>query len=260
MLAEHSTVPTQPEQVEETFEHIQNTSQLYGELNLGSSRLFSGGFINFGYWPLELPTPLTEEMRTTSQQALYELVFTALQYNDGNNVLEVACGLGAGALLLHRSNASLSITGIDANPAQVRRAAVKAADEPITFLCATAESLPLPSASFQRVYSVEAAQHFPDMDGFIAEAARVSVPGGRFVVATFFATSHDATEVGSRIIPTVASGVDKLWHIDDVMAMLHAHSFTDVEVSRIGERVWKGLTQWVEQVMGNQWTKNWKTL
>ena len=77
------------------------------------------------------------------------------------------------------------ITGVNLNPTQLARARARADAEGLGERIVLVESdfaaLPFPDASFDCAYAIEATCHAPDRARVFAEAARVLVPGGRFV-------------------------------------------------------------------------------
>jgi SAM-dependent methyltransferase len=98
-------------------------------------------------------------------------------------VLDVATGGGHVALTL--SPLVGHVTAVDATP-EMLLAAERHLDEHdvtnVDFLVADAEDLPFDDASFDAVTCRIAAHHFPHPDRFVAEAARVLVPGGLLLV------------------------------------------------------------------------------
>jgi SAM-dependent methyltransferase len=59
------------------------------------------------------------------------------------------------------------------------------AGAPVTFVTGVAESVPFGEARFDRVVSLMSFHHFADGEKACREAARVLVPGGRFIVYDF---------------------------------------------------------------------------
>lgn len=96
----------------------------------------------------------------------------------GRRVLEVGCGAGYDALKICEGGAAY--TGIDlapANPARLRTHLAERGFAPRA-LCADAEKLPFPSASFDVVFSNGVLHHTPDIAAALREIRRVLAPGG----------------------------------------------------------------------------------
>ncbi|MCC9309790.1 class I SAM-dependent methyltransferase [Kitasatospora sp. RB6PN24] len=191
--------------------------ETYGPADLSGAPIFAGGFINFGYWQaIDLDGALGQVERVRSQEDLYRHVLDAVGLEEKGKLLEVGCGLGMGCALALREYGPATVTGLDIHPEQLRRARGAQADllrsEPgrLRFVQGAAERMTLADGRFDAVISVEAAQHFPDLGAFAAEAARVLRPGGRVAVASFF-TVDDApgrpAEL-AELLETFASGLD----------------------------------------------------
>ncbi|GAA1338859.1 class I SAM-dependent methyltransferase [Saccharothrix algeriensis] len=229
----------------------------YDTGDLSALPVFAGGYINFGYWDgVPLDRDLTAEQRVASQEALYDVVLDALDVT-GRRVLEVGSGRGVGARRVARRGVA-RLTGLDLMPQQVERARAAARDERVAFAVGSASAMPFPADAFDRLLSVEAAQHFEDLAGFAREAARVLAPGGRLAVTTFFAERDDAGPALAELLETFASGLDLAHPIGRFADDLRAAGFTGVRADRLGAHVWPGLDRWVAQVGGPyDWGRNW---
>lgn len=102
----------------------------------------------------------------------------------GARGLDLGCGVGGPLRFLARTTGA-HITGVNLNRTQLARARARADAEGLADRAAFVESdfaaLPFPDATFDCVYAIEATCHAPDRRRVFAEAARVLVPGGRFV-------------------------------------------------------------------------------
>jgi ubiquinone/menaquinone biosynthesis C-methylase UbiE len=107
-------------------------------------------------------------------------------------LLDVGCGGGQPAIRLKELYPHLHITGIDLSEDMIASARKRAYHRglAIQFLVADAQSLPFPDASFDVVFSLGSAKHWPDPLRGLGECWRVLKPGGELFVAD--ATS-DAT-------------------------------------------------------------------
>jgi SAM-dependent methyltransferase len=95
--------------------------------------------------------------------------------------LTLDLGCGEGRLPRDLKAAGYQVIGIDASPTLVAEA--QAADPDGDYRVADAAKLPFADASVQLVTALLSFHDMDDMDGAIAEAARVLVPGGRLCAA-----------------------------------------------------------------------------
>lgn len=237
---------------------------MYEEDDLGACCLFSGDFINFGYWQglSQSDDSLTEENRAESSKALYRLVGKAIGISSKDNVLEVGCGKGAGASLILEEFNPQTIKGIDFSDAQIKRAQKvnprSMKNDRLSFQCAAAEKIPFRSFTFDKVLSVEAAQHFENLDGFFNEAYRILKPNGKIGVAAFFATSSQSFKPVSSMIQTVHDGIDKMYPIQEIRKSLEHIGYKNIKIESIGAHVWPSFDKWVAQTdLKDSWTRNW---
>ncbi|MQM27808.1 class I SAM-dependent methyltransferase [Glycomyces albidus] len=237
---------------------------MYGELDLGSLTIFSGSFINYGYWGEIAPhRDITVEERTASQAELYRQVVSRLSTPPGVQLLELGCGIGVGTALVAREFAAY-VSGLDRSKAQLARAAETnaAALEKLSgrlgFHEGSVTEIPFPADSFDGVYSVEALQHVDDLAAVAREARRVLRPGGSFAAATFFAPDDAGETPVADLIETVATGVDVVRPVGAFAGDLSAAGFAKVEVESIGEHVWRQFDRWVAQTeYRDSWGRNW---
>jgi ubiquinone/menaquinone biosynthesis C-methylase UbiE len=120
--------------------------------------------------------------------AITSAVYQSLQLRRGDRILEI--GFGNGKLLpelLSRAN-DLSYAGIDISATMVEAAKASNADlvrsGRAAFELASAEEIPYPDASFDRVFAVNVIYFWPDPVRALAEMRRVLRPDGLSVVAT----------------------------------------------------------------------------
>jgi SAM-dependent methyltransferase len=121
----------------------------------------------------------------------------------GQKLLDVCCGTG---LVAHAAAArGATVTAIDI--AEDMIAAARAKDLPGDFCVGDAEALAFPDASFDRVICNFGLYHLPDPDKAIAEAARVTSPGGRYAFTTW--CGPDVSPL-YRIVPEVVRAHGKM--------------------------------------------------
>ncbi|MFI1255279.1 class I SAM-dependent methyltransferase [Streptomyces netropsis] len=228
--------------------------EAYGPGDLGGTPLFGGGFINFGYWQgIDLDSELTEHDRVNSQQALYRRVLGALVPTETSRALEVGCGLGAGCAVALEEFGFAHVTGMDIHPQQLERARrarsrlLEPGSRQLSLAHGAAENMPFDDGTFDRVYSVEAAQHFRDLDAFARETARVLRPGGHAAVASFFAPGNDPDDARhlAGLLETFATGLDVAHSIQQLTGSLERAGLTEVRADSIGASVWPGWDRWL---------------
>jgi SAM-dependent methyltransferase len=105
----------------------------------------------------------------------------------GARVLEVGCG--PGHLSARMAGQGLEVTGLDLDPAMIKRAQANATNAGVTtrasFVVGDAAALPFPDASFDSVVSTFSVHHWSDPAAGLAEIGRVLRPGGRALVWDF---------------------------------------------------------------------------
>src|SRR5215207_5802769 len=101
-------------------------------------------------------------------------------------VVDLGCGIGWAVRLMAAQCPSGEAVGIDVSDKLIERA--RAADNPanVRYEVAGAERLPFDDASFDRVLSVESLYYYDDVKRALAEAARVTKPGGRLAILVDF--------------------------------------------------------------------------
>ncbi|GAB2601748.1 hypothetical protein GCM10027168_38600 [Streptomyces capparidis] len=240
--------------------------KVYGPHDLAADPAFAGGFINFGLWDgIDLDGPLTVPDRVRSQRQLYARVLGALAPAEGRRAVEVGCGIGLGCALALGEYGFAEVTGVDIHPAQLERArranAGLLAEEPrrLRFVRGAAERLPLADGAVDRVYSVEAAQHFRDLPGFAREAARVLRPGGLLAVSSFFVpeggTGHAARLAG--LLDSFATGLDVAHPLAALTGALTGAGLAEVSAVSVGASVWPGWDRWLAGVHPpDSWARN----
>lgn len=224
-----------------------------GEQDLAEASLFQGGFINYGYWQgIDLARPvISKEDRIKASENLYKQMFRRLELKSCHKILEVGCARGYGTMLLYQQQYSSKITGMDLLQAQIVKArdvhrGILMRDFDLSFIDGRAEQMPFNDEAFDRIFSLEALQHFESIDDFFSESKRTLQAGGRLVFATFFATNKQALSEICRILPVKERKVDNFYPIKSVCNKLTKLGFT-VECESIGEHIWYGFDKWLRQ-------------
>jgi SAM-dependent methyltransferase len=100
-----------------------------------------------------------------------------LALSPGDAVLDVGCGMGHDLAAIEKMNARP--VGVDRSAHLLNKARIRLG--PVALIQADARQLPLASDHFNAVRIERVLEHVPQPERVVAEAARVLMPGGRFV-------------------------------------------------------------------------------
>jgi ubiquinone/menaquinone biosynthesis C-methylase UbiE len=107
----------------------------------------------------------------------------------GLALADIGTGTGRHAIALAQQGAR--VVAIDFSMGMLAKACAKADAQRVRFVCADCSTtLPLRTASFDRVLTCLLADHVPSLDGFIAELARICRPDGFIVLTTVHPAMH----------------------------------------------------------------------
>lgn len=236
-------------------------TELYSGKDLAA--LFRGDFINFGYWK-NIPAIISENDVITANKNLYCQVFKRLALSYQDKVLEIGSGHGAGCALLSSLYATKSIIGLDYLTTHIDHAQKKHSDliesGKIKFLQGSAEAIPVPDSSINKIYTIEAFQHF-NTQSAIREFYRVLAPDGKLIISTFFCKSKSDFEELATLLPRPAILSDssrEITTVSEVLSLLNQYSFQTIKLENISDYVWLGYDRWVMQNDPGIWDMNWK--
>lgn len=206
-------------------------------------------YTNFGYWKgLNFPETIKNiGDRIASQRQLYELIHDSLNIHPNDRILEVGCGKGYGVKNL--CERGFQCLGVDATIDQIKSCHSRHLKFKDRFIIGRAEALPFENASFDILYSVEAAQHFPHFEIFCREAARILKSKGQLSLTTFFLNNEDKRGAIEKIIPPTVEGTDNIISIDFALDCLQKADFSNLSVEKIGEYVFPQFARWQEIVI-----------
>ena len=98
------------------------------------------------------------------------------RYGEGRDVCEAGCGTGL--LLKETARVARSAVGLDLSRGMLARAHARS----LKVVQASITQIPLPSASFDLVYSMKVLAHIPSIELAVAELARLTRPGGHLLL------------------------------------------------------------------------------
>jgi cyclopropane fatty-acyl-phospholipid synthase-like methyltransferase len=230
--------------------------------------LFPGGFINFGYYKNIGISNLSIEKRIQSQKDLYSVIHHNLHIQNNDRVLEVGIGHGGGPAWTAENFDLREMVGIDIFSIHVEKAKTLFKDvmerKSLQYLQCPAESICFPDNYFDKIYTIEAFQHFTNQSTFIDESYRVLSNGGKLAISTFFLSSEDALKELVKIMPKIAivpSDLEKQNHIITINSLkisLANAGYKNIHIQSIGDNVWAGYDEWVK-ISENNWDRGWLT-
>lgn len=111
---------------------------------------------------------------TGVEQALREFIGNRA----GLRILEVGCGTGHWLAILQ--GRGMHVAGLDFSAGMLGQSQMRHPGIPL--VQGTAERLPWPAESFDRLFCINALHHFPDKPAFLAEARRLLRPEGKILI------------------------------------------------------------------------------
>lgn len=226
---------------------------IYGENDLGEHPFFTGEFINFGYWKdIDLGRSISIDDRSKASRALYALLLDALDLSAGDKVCEIGIGHGVGVQMALMDYRVEFAYGVDLHQEQVERARqllrrAQLDTERFHLEKASASSTGLPESSVSKIFSVEAAHHFPSMIGFAEEVSRVLVSGGALGITTLFPVSSSALERLPSEVPDLDLVLHPMLPVDQVKDCFSSCGLSVERLESIGNEVFPGFQKWVSQ-------------
>jgi cyclopropane fatty-acyl-phospholipid synthase-like methyltransferase len=205
--------------------------------SLGSDFFLSPapGWLNLGLWDGN-----GEERE--AEIAVRRLVQTlAAELPAGGAVLDVGNGLGAQDLVIAEVASPRWLVALNITESQLRSGRERLAAAGAQPVVGDAVQIPLTSATFDGVISVEAAFHFSSRGRFLSEAKRVLRTGGRLAMSDVSVERrrpHDLREVFAAVSNLRAWGIKRrnLKSAQEIEDLLGANGFTDISVQRVGDR------------------------
>ncbi|MCX5558829.1 class I SAM-dependent methyltransferase [Streptomyces sp. NBC_00038] len=175
-------------------------------------------------------------------------ILDAADLSPGATVLDLACGTGFVArAAAARVGPAGRVSGADINEGMLRVAKAHAPRmyPDIEFTEASADGLPYQDATFDAVVCQQGVQFFPDLPAALAEVARVTRPGGRFVATAwadrnlipYFVGQYEAVKkyVAPERVPEVAASYEAAFSgtPDRLTTTLREAGFHDVTVHEV---------------------------
>jgi ubiquinone/menaquinone biosynthesis C-methylase UbiE len=140
-------------------------------------------------------------------------------------------GGGTGATTAEFGRGARELVVLD--PEDRKTSLGRASGAPVTFVSGVAEALPFGDGRFERVTSVLSCHHFSRPDDAFREAARVLLPGGRFVVYDL-----DPSHWSGRAVALVIGGhhhsIDRFASPEELVRRARSVGFRTARGERFG--------------------------
>ncbi len=120
-----------------------------------------------------------EHFPSTIDPRIYHVQLLLEYFGDlnGKRTLDVGCGKGRFARVLHGQYPESKITGFDLAEAMLRYV-----PSPVRVCAGSMAALPFAPESFDCAYATESLEHAVDIEAAVAEMCRVVKPGGRIAI------------------------------------------------------------------------------
>ena len=192
--------------------------------------------MHYGYWD-ETTEGVSDALIRENQVLAERAGITA-----GDRVLDAGCGVGGSAIWLARELGA-RVTGITLSAHQVaesrKNAEQRGVAELTDFRVGDFTATDFDDGVFDVVWAVEAVCHAERKRDFIDEAYRVLAPGGRLILADFFAAKSRFDAEEQRLMDDWLSGwsVKSLAYAPDFHSALELAGFVDVACQDATENV-----------------------
>ena len=193
------------------------------------------GWLNLGLWEGDGSDP--DEAPVAVRRLVERL---ASELPTGGDVLDVGNGLAEQDPLIAEVSEARSLTALNITLSQLQAGAARLAESGARPVNADATRMPLRSASFDGLISVEAAFHFPSRARFFSEAFRLLRPGG---VLTMSDIPTRRMPRGPREIVAALTqlrvwglGVNAAATEGEIIALALDAGFVDVRTELVGRR------------------------
>ena len=176
-----SSVELNEEEIIEYYEKCQVDYEICWHLSSYMS-------MHYGYWTKE-----TKTLRRALNQMNLELI-KEVNISKNDYVLDAGCGVGGSSIYLAK-NIGCKVKGITLTPSQVEKSTENSMKHGVESLVSFEEqnylSTRFEDNTFDVVWAIESVCYAYDKLDFIKEAYRVLKPGGRLIVADFYAEKYD---------------------------------------------------------------------
>jgi ubiquinone/menaquinone biosynthesis C-methylase UbiE len=173
-------------------------------------------------------------MKLLGFERLHRALLDQADLRADHRVLDVGCGTGTLALSLKRLHRGIDVVGLDPDPNALARARRKAerAGLQVRFDQGSADALPYPDGSFDRVFSSMMFHHLrqAQKEAMLREVRRVLAAGGRLEFLDF---SHPGGSVHGFLARLVHSHAELRDNVDErIVDRMTAAGLADAKMMR----------------------------
>lgn len=176
--------------------------------------------------------PMLPPARTELHLRRYELASDILARLNAVAVADMACGTGYGANLFAPLSGHLArrYVGVDLDARTIEYARARHAGPGRDFVCCSATSTPIQSASVDVVASFETIEHIEDTESLVGEYARVLRPRGVLVVSTPNKLGPTPYHVHDFGAPDFLAALDERFEVLEVLGQLPLDEMHDADL------------------------------
>ena len=178
----------------------------------------------------------------------------------GSHVLEVGCGVGLDSVRMARHGLAVTAVDLTVVGASTANRRAQRGNFDATYLCADAENLPFPDATFDYVYSFGVMHHAPDTQRCVDEAYRVLRPGGQALIMLYH--RHSLNEAVHRLVRVPFEERDELcpvvrrFTVSEIRAMFARFAKVEVHSDFVFGEGYGPLFRWTPLPL-YRWLSRW---
>lgn len=163
-------------------------------------------------------------------QATIRETVKRLDLQNSDRLLDIGCGTASLFQAIVSKYPSVELVGVDLTPAMLKVAHDKLGDRAV-FAAAPAQSLPLPSRSFDIVVSCNAFHYWRRPEDCLSEAARVLKPNGTIVI-TDWCDDYIACRLFNVLLRRFSRAHSKTYGRSECERLFRVAGFKNVQIER----------------------------